>query len=309
MSDVVVVPTPSRTGPAAAGWKPTRERSPWLDVLVRLVKTKPLGLVGGVILLALILVGALAGVLAPYGYNDMSLAARLSPPSPQHWFGTDNNGRDVLSRVLYGAQISLTVGLLGAALHVLLAFLVGATSGFYGSTFDTVVQRVVDGIQAFPPLLLYLTIMSFMGGSLVALVLVLGISSGIYGSRTIRGAVIGIRDQTYVEAARALGSSGNRLLVRHILPNIIPILIIEFTLAVGRLILAEAILSFLGFGVPPPFPSWGAMLSNSGQRYMLQAPWMALWPGVALALAVFSINMFGDALRDLLDPRLRTNAV
>lgn len=308
MSNAVVVPTSPSTAGAAARWKPSRDQ-PWVDVLVRLVKHKPLGLVGGVILLAMLIIGALASVLAPYGYNEISLAARLSPPSPAHWFGTDNNGRDVLSRVIYGAQISLTVGLLGAVLHVLIAFLIGATSGFYGGKFDTLVQRVVDGVQAFPPLLLYLTIMSFMGGSLVALILVLGVSSGIYGSRTIRSAVIGIRDNTYVEAARALGSSSERLLLRHVLPNVVPLLIIEFTLAVGRLILAEAILSFLGFGVPPPFPSWGAMLSNSGQRYMLQAPWMALWPGVALALAVFSINMLGDALRDLLDPRLRSSTV
>jgi peptide/nickel transport system permease protein len=306
MSDALAVSTSVST---RVGWKPRRERSPWLDVLVRLVKYKPLGLAGGVILLAMLVIGALAGVLAPYGYNEISLASRLSPPSAAHWFGTDNNGRDVLSRVIYGAQISLTVGLVGALLHVVVAFLIGATSGFYGGKFDTIVQRVVDGVQAFPSLLLYLTIMSFMGGSVVALVLVLGVSSGIYGSRTVRSAVLSIRNNTYVDAARALGSSNRRLLLRHILPNVVPLLIIEFTLAVGRLILAEAILSFLGFGVPPPFPSWGAMLSNSGQRYMLQAPWMALWPGVALALAVFSINMLGDALRDLLDPRLRSSTV
>jgi peptide/nickel transport system permease protein len=309
MSDSFAVTAASPAGATPAAWKPSRERALWQDVLVRMVKYKPLGLIGGIILLALLVIGALAGVVAPYGYNDISLSARLSPPSPEHWFGTDNNGRDVLSRVIYGAQISLTVGMVGAALHVLMAFLVGATSGFYGGRFDTLTQRIVDGVQAFPSLLLYLTVMSFLGGNLVALVLVLGISSGIYGSRTIRSAVIGIRGNAYVDAARALGASNERLLVRHILPNIVAILIIEFTLAVGRLILAEAILSFLGFGVPPPFPSWGAMLSNSGQRYMLQAPWMALWPGVALALAVFSINMLGDALRDLLDPRLRSSTV
>lgn len=308
MTDAVAVSAPVSNA-VSARWRPGRERSPWLDVLVRLVKYKPLGLAGAIILLAMLVIGALAGVLAPYGYNEFSLASRLSAPSATHWFGTDNNGRDVLSRVIYGAQISLTVGLVGAMLHVLVAFLIGGTSAFYGGKFDTIVQRVVDGVQAFPSLLLYLTIMSFMGGSVVALVLVLGISSGIYGSRTVRSAVISIRSNVYVDAARALGSSNERLLLRHILPNVVPLLIIEFTLAVGRLILAEAVLSFLGFGVPPPFPSWGAMLSNSGQRYMLQAPWMALWPGVALALAVFSINMLGDALRDLLDPRLRSSTV
>jgi peptide/nickel transport system permease protein len=309
VSDAYAVPSSPRSAATAAGWKPSKERGFVADVLIRLIKYKPLGLIGGVILLILLFAGIFASVLAPYGYNDISLPARLSPPSPAHWLGADNNGRDVLSRVIYGAQISLTVGLAGAALHVIVGFGVGATSGFYGGKFDTLIQRVVDGIQAFPSLLLYLTIMSIVGGSLVALILVLGISSGVYGSRTIRSAVIGIRGNTYVEAANALGSPRARTLIRHILPNVVPILIIEFTLAVGRLILAEAILSFLGFGVPPPFPSWGGMLSNSGQRYMLQAPWMALWPGVALALAVFSINMLGDALRDLLDPRLRSSTI
>jgi peptide/nickel transport system permease protein len=309
VSDAYVVPSAPGATASAAAWKPTRERRFIVDVLIRMVKYKPLGFISGVILLILLLAGVFASVLAPYGYNEISLAARLSPPSPAHWFGTDNNGRDVLSRVIYGAQISLTVGLAGAALHVIVGFVIGATSGFYGGKFDTLIQRLVDGIQAFPSLLLYLTIMSIVGGSLPALILVLGISSGVYGSRTIRSAVIGIRGNTYVEAANALGSSRQRTLIRHILPNVVPIMIIEFTLAVGRLILAEAILSFLGFGVPPPFPSWGGMLSNSGQRYMLQAPWMALWPGLALALAVFSINMFGDALRDLLDPRLRSSTI
>jgi peptide/nickel transport system permease protein len=309
MTDAYAVPSTPSAAPRLKVWKPKKERGFIIDVLIRLVKYKPLGLIGGIILLILLLAGIFASVLAPYGYNDISLSSRLSPPSPAHWMGTDNNGRDVLSRVIYGAQISLTVGLAGAALHAIVAFGVGASSGFYGGKLDTLIQRVVDGIQAFPSLLLYLTIMSIIGQNLVGLILVLGISSGIYGSRTIRSAVIGIRGNTYVEAANALGSSRPRTLIRHILPNVVPILIIEYTLAVGRLILAEAILSFLGFGVPPPFPSWGSMLSNSGQRYMLQAPWMALWPGVALALAVFSINMFGDALRDLLDPRLRSSTI
>ncbi|GAC1314424.1 MAG: ABC transporter permease [Chloroflexota bacterium] len=309
MSNALATLPPAPRVAAALDWKPGRERGQILDVLIRLVKYKPLGLAGAIILLILLMVAVLAHVLAPYGYNELSLSARLSAPSAAHLLGTDNTGRDVLSRVIWGGRISLTVGLIGALLHVLVGFAVGASSGFYGGKFDTLIQRVVDGIQAFPSLLLYLTIMSVVGQSLVALIAVLGISSGVYGSRTIRSAVIGIRGDTYVIAAQALGSSSARILLRHILPNVLPILLIEFTLAVGRLILAEAILSFLGLGIPPPFPSWGGMLSNSGQRYMLQAPWMALWPGLALGITVFSINMLGDALRDLLDPRLRSTTV
>jgi peptide/nickel transport system permease protein len=282
-----------------------RPRSQWAEIMVRLVKEKPIGLAGGIIVLLLLLMGILADVLAPYGFNQMILANRLSPPSSEHWLGTDNTGRDLLSRLIYGARISMIVGLAGAGLHVLVGFVVGATTGFSGGKFDTLVQRVVDAVQCFPSLILYLTVMAVVGQGLLPVVLVLGISSGVYGSRTIRSAVLGIKHNTYVEAAAAIGSSTTRTLVRHILPNIGPILIIEFTLAVGRMITAEAMLSFLGFGVPPPNPSWGGMLSDSGRRFMLQAPWMALWPGLALAVAVYGVNMLGDALRDLWDPRLR----
>jgi peptide/nickel transport system permease protein len=305
---VAVTQAPSRpsTGP---GWEPTRQRPALVDVLIRLVKYKPLGLLGGIVILLLLLMGIFASVLAPYGYNDTTLSARLSPPSPEHLMGTDNTGRDVFSRVIYGARISMTVGLAAAALHVLVGFSIGGTTGFYGGKVDTLLQRVVDAIQAFPSLILYLTVMSVVGQGLLPVILVLGLSSGVFGSRTIRGAVLGIRGNTYIEAAAAIGSPRARTLVKHVLPNVMALLIIEFTLAVGRMILAEAMLSFLGFGVPPPFPSWGGMLSNAGQRYMLQAPWMALWPGLALALACFSINMLGDALRDILDPRLRSTMV
>ncbi len=214
-------------------------------------------------------------------------------------------GRDLLSRIIYGARISMIVGLAGAALHVVIGFLVGAVSGFYGGRYDTIVQRFVDALQCFPSLILYLTIMAVIGQGLVPVVLVLGISSGFYGSRTIRSAVIGIKQNVYVEAATAVGASVPRILWKHILPNVMPVLIIEFTLAVGRMIISEAMLSFLGFGIPPPLPSWGGMLSGSGRRFMLQAPWMVLWPGLALAIVVYGVNMLGDAVRDLWDPRLR----
>jgi peptide/nickel transport system permease protein len=293
---------------ARVGVKKTAERKqrgPIVDLLVRLTREKPLGLAGAIVVLILLLTGIFANVLAPYGYNDIVLSLRLSPPGETFLLGGDNMGRDLLSRIIYGARISMIVGLAGAALHVIVGTLVGAVSGFYGGKYDTVVQRFVDALQCFPSLILYLTVMAVIGQGLVPVILVLGISSGFYGSRTIRSAVIGIKQNVYVEAATAIGASVRRTLWKHILPNIMPVLIIEFTLAVGRMILSEAMLSFLGFGIPPPIPSWGGMLSGSGRRFMLQAPWMALWPGLALAIVVYGVNMLGDAVRDLWDPRLR----
>ncbi len=299
MSETITTPE------SGFSFQPTSSRGPMADMFVRLIREKPLGLIGAIIVLLLLFTGIFADFLAPYGYNDMTLSLRLTPPGSTYILGGDNMGRDLLSRVIFGARISMIVGLAGAALHVAVGTLVGAVSGFYGGAFDTAVQRFVDALQCFPSLILYLTIMAVIGQGLVPVILVLGVSSGIFGSRTIRSAVMSIKENVYVEAARAVGSPVRRIMWRHIIPNITPILIIEFTLAVGRMIITEAMLSFLGFGIPPPMPSWGGMLSGSGRRFMEQAPWMALWPGLALALAVYGINMLGDAVRDLWDPRLR----
>jgi peptide/nickel transport system permease protein len=183
--------------------------------------------------------------------------------------------------------------------------LIGIPSGFFGGKFDTVMQRFVDSFQCFPPLVLYLTIMAVLGPGLFQVIMVLGVSDGIRGSRVTRSAVIGIKQNVYFEAAKAIGVPTGRTLMKHVLPNIMAVVIIGFTAILGRMILAEATLSFLGFGIPPPTPSWGGMLSGTGRQYMLQAPWMCLWPGLALAVVVYGINMLGDAVRDILDPRLR----
>ncbi len=276
-----------------------------VDLVIRLVKEKPLGTVGAAMVLILLIVGIFADFLAPYGMNAISLADRLAAPSAQHLMGTDNLGRDLLSRIIFGARISMYVGLGGAILYSLISVTIGVLSGFIGGKFDLIFQRFVDGFMCFPTLVLYLTIMALTGPGMVQVILVLGTVAGITGSRVIRSAVIGIKENVYVEAGRAIGSSPTRMLIRHILPNIMAPIIIVFTIHVGQFILAEATLSFLGFGIPPPTPSWGGMLSGPGRQFMYMAPWMALWPGVALALAVYGINMLGDALRDLLDPRLR----
>lgn len=282
-----------------------KRHSMFADLAIRLVKEKPLGLVGGIIVLGLFLIGIFANFIAPYGYNDMVLSDRLSPPSATHLLGTDNMGRDMLSRIVYGARISMIVGLAGAAISAVIGFLVGGVSGYFGGKFDMIFQRFVDAIMCFPSLILYLAIMAIIGQGLVPVILVLGITTGFMASRTIRSAVIGVKQNMYIQAAVASGTKTSNILLRHVLPNIMPVIIVGFTLTVGSMILSEAMLSFLGYGVPPPTPTWGSMLQGSARRFMLQAPWMALWPGVALALAVYSINMFGDALRDLWDPRLR----
>ena len=272
---------------------------------VRLWREKSLGAAGGIVILLFILVAAFADVLAPYEYLEIHLADRLTGSSAAYPLGTDHLGRDVLSRIIFGARLSLIVGLSATAVNVVVAVLIGGTSGFFGGRLDLVVQRFVDGWMAIPGLLLLLTIMSIVGKGVPQLILVLGISGGIGGSRLVRSAVIDIKENTYFQATRVIGASKWRTFTHHVLPNIMPVVIIVFSINVGGVIISEASLSFLGFGLPPDVPSWGAMLSREGRQYMQQGPWLALWPGLCLTIVVYSLNMFGDAVRDLLDPRLR----
>ena len=271
----------------------------------RLWREKPLGMIGGMVILMLIVVAIFADVLAPYPYAEVHPADRLQGSSRQYLLGTDYIGRDFLSRLIYGARISLLVGLAATTLNVMVAVLVGGVSGFLGGKLDLVVQRFVDAWMAFPGLLLLLTIMSIAGQGLTQIIVVLGITGGIGSSRVARGAVIGIKENDYFLATRVVGSGTPQTLIRHVLPNIMAPLIIIFSINVGGVIISEASLSFLGFGLPPQIPSWGGMLSREGRHYMEQAPWLALWPGLCLTVVVYSLNMFGDAMRDLLDPRLR----
>jgi peptide/nickel transport system permease protein len=199
----------------------------------------------------------------------------------------------------------MIVGLGAALLNTMIAIIIGVLCGFLGGLFDTIVQRVVDAWMCFPFLVVAISIMALTGNGMIQVICVLGISLGLSNSRVVRSATIAIKQNVYIEAARTIGSSRTRLILRHILPNISAPIIVMFTISVGSMILAEATLSFLGFGIPPPNPSWGGMLSGSGRSYMFIAPWLAIWPGIALALAVYGINMLGDAVRDILDPRLR----
>ena len=282
-----------------------KRRSLLADFFIRLVKEKPLGTASGIIVFILILVAIFADVLAPYPHDEIHMVDRLQGSSGQYMLGTDQLGQDFLSRILYGARISLLVGLAATTLNVVVAVLIGGVSGFLGGKLDLVVQRFVDAWMAFPGLLLLLTIMSIAGQGLLQIILVLGIAGGIGSSRVARGAVIGIKENDYFLAARAVGTPTSQILIRHVLPNIMAPLIIIFSINVGGVIISEASLSFLGFGLPAQIPSWGGMLSREGRQYMEMAPWLALWPGLALTITVYSLNMFGDAVRDLLDPRMR----
>ncbi len=272
------------------------------------MRRKPLGAVGGVLLILMIALAIFAQWVAPYGYDDADVFARLKPSNASHWLGTDNLGRDLLSRVIFGARVSMAVAFGAVGLGLLGATVVGLPSGYFGGRLDLVVQRLIDAFMCFPLLLVALTIMALLGPGLVNVILTLGLVLAVRDSRVIRSSVLTVKENLFVEAARSLGAAHRGIVIRHVLPNIIAPLIILATVNIGAVILIEAALSFLGFGVPPPRPSWGGMLSSAGLVHMLRAPWLALWPGVALSLAVFATNMLGDALRDVLDPRLRGSA-
>ena len=282
-----------------------RSRSPWLDATRRLFTEKPLGAIGAVVTIALLFTGLFADLIAPYGYNEVFPHLAKSPPSARFWLGTDHIGRDMLSRVIYGARISMIVGLSASVVSSVVELVLGMSSGYLGRKFDMILQRVVDAVMGFPGIVLLVVVMSLVGPGMATIIIVLGLRWGINGSRIIRGAVLAIKSNAYVDAAIATGCRTTQVLVRHILPHIVAPLIINFSTRVPGIILTEASLSFLGYGVPPPAPSWGGMLSGPGREHMLTAPWIAIWPGVALSVVVYGVNMLGDAVRDILDPRLR----
>jgi len=275
-----------------------------LRTVGRFVRRKPLGAVGAIMLLVMIVMGLVAPVLAPYNPLEFHTDDTFTKPNTTYLLGTDDKGRDILSRIMYGAQISLRVGAVAVGIGTTFGLILGLVSGYLGGRFDFFVQRVVDSFQAFPALFLALAVTTALGRSVLNVGLALAIVTWPSASRVIRSSVLSHKTAMYVEAARSIGAETPRILVRHILPNIISIYIVLATAGLAQAILVEASLSFLGVGVPPPEPSWGAMLLEA-QRSAVRAPWMAIFPGIAITVAVFGFNLFGDALRDFLDPRLR----
>ena len=258
-----------------------------LDLLRRLVGERPLGAASAVVILLLALIAILADVLAPFPFAEMHLVDRLGDPSATYLLGTDQLGRDVLSRLVYGARTSLGVGFAATVLSTLVALLVGGVAGFVGGKLDILVQRFVDAWMSFPGLLLLLTIITIVGQGILQIIVVLGVTSGIGNSRVIRSAVIGIKENPYFESARAIGGTAWHTLRRHVWPNITAPVIVVFSITIGGIIIAEASLSFLGFGLPTTVPSWGGMLSREGRQFMEMAPRLAMWPGVALTVVVY----------------------
>ena len=273
--------------------------------IIRLFREKPLGAFGAVIVVIFLFCGIFADWLAPFGINQISPVNRLKPPSAKYWFGTDHIGRDMFSRILYGARLSVIIGLAGASLATFISIALGVISGYFGGKVDMITQRLVDAWMSFPELVILIAVVSVVGPGMYQIIVILGLTFGIGGSRIIRGAVVSVRETMYIHSTQSMGASTWRVLWRHVLPNIMPPVLVLFSTRVGSVILVESGLSFLGLGVPPPAPSWGGMLSGTGRTYMYLAPWLALAPGLCLTMVVYGINVFGDALRDLLDPRMR----
>ena len=280
-----------------------RARPVALDLAYRLFRDKPLGAFGLVTVLVMIVMALFAPLIA--NHSPSAIEVPLHRPTREFFFGTDSLGRDVYSRVVYGARVSVAVGFGAIGVSILLSSLLGMASGYAGGLLDTVTQRVVDALMSFPWLVLLLTLVAVVGHGVPQLIVALGVIGGAGASRVVRSAVLSVKTEAYVQAARALGGGPFHIMYHHIFPNIFAPLMVAATTGLGSIILAEASLSFLGFGVPPPTPSWGRMLSEDGMRFLTLAPWIAIFPGLAITLVVYGFNMLGDALRDLLDPRLR----
>jgi peptide/nickel transport system permease protein len=284
--------------------KAERPDSVWSQILYHLL-AHPLGLFGAAIMVVFVFCAVFADFITAYSPTTTDSAMRLLHPGIGHTLGTDQMGRDIFSRIIYGARISLAVGLGSTLLGSVFGVSLGLASGFLGGWVDLVIQRIVDVLQAVPLLVLALVMAAALGPALDNTIVAIAIPLIPYTARVIRSNTLALREQPFVEAARAVGMSEFRIAVRHVLPNTVAPLIVIATAQLGAAILTEASLSFLGLGVPEPHPSWGRMLSESAAEYVRTAPWLVIFPGVAISLAVFGTNLFGDALRDILDPRLR----
>jgi peptide/nickel transport system permease protein len=271
-------------------------------VALRVLASRPTAVFGAVVLVLVLVLAIGAPWIAPFDPLKTSWSLVRKAPSALHWFGTDEVGRDLLSRVIWGARASLSAGVIAVSIAVSLGVPLGMLAGYVGGWFDAVVGRLTDAMLAIPFLILAIALAAFLGPSLGNAMIAIGISATPIFVRLARGQVLAARAEDWVEAARAVGNSPARILLRHIFPNILPPVLVQATLAIAAAIIAEASLSFLGLGQQPPSPSWGSML-NTAQRFLTQAPWMAIFPGLAIFLTVLAFNLFGDGLRDALDPK------
>lgn len=278
----------------------------WASRLAFLARRYPLGTVGALIVVVFVLTAVLANVIAPVDPTATNARASLSPPGGAFWLGADFMGRDMYSRIVYGARVSLSVGVGATLLGGILGVAVGLMSGYIGGWFDLVTQRLMDIMQALPLLVMALAMAAALGPSLQNTIIAIAIPLVPNVARVVRSSTLSLREQPFIEAARAIGMSELRIAVRHVLPNTLAPLIVLGTAQLGSAILVEASLSFLGLGIPEPYPSWGRMLSESAAEYVRTAPWLVIFPGLAISLTVFGTNLLGDALRDILDPRERS---
>lgn len=281
-------------------------RKGWLAVVVDFARKRPLGAVGAALVVLTALLALTANYVAPYDPLHNDYAAMLVAPSRAHWLGTDSFGRDVLSRIIFGSRTAMTVGLGASLIGATLGSLIGLTSAYFGGRVDLLVQRVMDVFFAFPVIVLALAVVAILGTGPQNVILAIATPMVPRCARVVRAAALGVREMPYIDAARASGYGHRRIILRHMLPNVMAPILIMTTAFLGEAILLEASLSFLGLGVQEPTAAWGLMLRGAAAEFAESAPWMAIFPGVAISLAVFGFNLFGDSLRDALDPRLRT---
>ena len=283
-----------------------RERPRWLQAVAAFTWQRPLGAIGAAIILVMAVVGLCAQWLAPYDALQTDYGAMLAAPSGEHWLGTDAYGRDVLSRLIYGSRTALIVGLGASIIGATLGALIGVASAYFGGRIDLVVQRIMDVLISFPLIILALAVVAILGTGVQNVILAIAIPMIPRCARVVRSSALAVREMPYVDAARAAGFGNSRIVLRHMLPNVTAPYLIMLTAFLGQAILLEASLSFLGLGVQEPVAAWGLMLRGAAVEFAETAPWMAIFPGLAISLAVFGFNLFGDSLRDALDPRLRT---
>jgi len=278
---------------------------PWYTHLLKLMRAQPLGVAGALVVLGMIFMAVFASYLSPVDPESISFENMLTPPSAQFWFGTDQFGRDILTRIIYGSRTALFVGFTSAIVGAFSGLVLGVASAYFGGTFDLILQRVMDVFMAFPLIILALAVVATLGPGTQNVIIAITIPFIPQCARVVRSSALAIREIPYVDAARACGFSHLRIILRHMAPNVMAPFLIMLTSFVGQAILLEASLSYLGLGVQEPTPAWGLMLQGGAEEYAESAPWVPIFPGLAITLAVFGFNLFGDALRDVLDPRLR----